>query len=128
MSLAARLIHSLAIVTPRSDGTADEYNHPAPGEPLVEAVRGLVQPRKARDIALSMQQGAELADYRIYMLDRPVPPSGSWISDDPDDIEAGRRYDIVGVEPHRYGRSPHLEINARLVSSDEVSSVSGGYS
>jgi hypothetical protein len=126
VSLAARLIHSLAIVTPRSDGTADEYNHPAPGEPLVEPVAGLVQPRKARDIALSMQQGAELADYRIYMLDRPVPDTGAWISDAPDDIETGRRYDIVGVEPHRYGRTPHLEINARLVTSTPVSSVGGG--
>ena len=126
MSLAARLIHSLAIVTPRSDGTADEYNHPAAGEPLVEPVAGLVQPRKARDIALSMQQGAELADYRIYMLDRPEPGTGAWISDSPDDIEAGRRYDIVGVEPHRYGRTPHLEINARLVTSTQVSSVGGG--
>lgn len=126
MSLAARLIHPLAIVTPRTDGTADEYNHPAEGEPQVEPVAGLVQPRKARDIALSMQQGAELADYRIYMLDRAEPRSGAWISDAPDDIENGRRYHIVGVEPHRYGRSPHLAINARLVTSTEAASDAGG--
>lgn len=115
MSFAARMIHPLAIVTPTTTGEPDEYNHPTAGTPAVALVMGNVQPRKAREIALSTNAGAELADYRIYLPTQDIPESGAWIRDEPD---AGRRYDIVGVEPLRFGREPHLEILARLVTSE----------
>ena len=114
MTFAARLIHPLAIITPVPTSDADEYNHPVQGEPAMSTVNGLVQPRKAREIALSTDAGAELADYVIFLPLMSHPAAGAWIRDDPD---TGRRFDIVGVEPRNYGRSPHLEVLARLVTS-----------
>jgi hypothetical protein len=116
------MVHDIAIVTPTSSGIPDDYGHAIPGEPSVEVTVGNIQPRKAREIALSTNAGAELADYRIYTPFREVPASGAWIRDEPD---RGRRFDIVGAYPREYGRSPHLAFDCRLVTSDDTEGEAG---
>lgn len=123
MSFGARLIHSLAIVAPTfpDSDDVDEYGQPVPGDPTVTAVRGLVQPKTARELAAVSQGGAESSDHTIFMLPRRLP-AAAYIRDEPD---AGRRFDVVGVRSFEFGRSPHLEVDAKLVGSTEGPAVSG---
>lgn len=123
MSLGARLIHPLAIVTPfvPDPDVVDEYGHQVEGTPDVIQIRGLVQPKTAREIAAVTQAGAEYSDHTIYLLPRRVSGAG-YIRDDPD---AGRRFDIVGVRSFEFGRSPHLEVDCKLVGSTEGPGVAG---
>lgn len=117
MSYLNRLIHKLAIVTPTGTSEPDEYNLPVPGEPDVALVRGLIQPKSAREMADMASAGTELSDHRIFLPLMDEPANGAWISDNQDTPELGRRYHITGVEAFRFGRSPHLEVDARLIRS-----------
>jgi hypothetical protein len=110
MSLRARLVHPLAIVTPTA-GTADAYGHATAGTPTVELVAGLVQPRSAREVELSSQAGAEVSTHVVFLEPRALSPS-AWIRFDPDD---GRRFDVTGVRDYAFGRTPHLEVDVRMV-------------
>ena len=49
------LVHALAVVSPTVDGTLDDYGQPVAGEPVVELVHGLLQPRTAREVAMDSQ-------------------------------------------------------------------------
>jgi hypothetical protein len=123
MSYAARLIHRLAIVTPTAPDPddLDDYGHAIEGEPEVSVVRGLVQPKTAREIALVSQAGAELSDHTIFLLHQRLSAS-AYIRDEPDNH---RRFDITGIRSFEFGRSPHLEVDARLVGSTEGPAVPG---
>lgn len=111
MSYARRLVHSLAIVTP-TDGALDNYGHPAEGAPTETLVSGLVQPLSAFEVARVSQAGTPFSDHRIFLALADRPAQSAYIRWEPDD---GRRYEIAGIEAHEYGRSPHLEILARLI-------------
>lgn len=113
MPIADRFIHALAIVTPTTDGTLDDYGQPVAGEPIVELVSGLVQPRKVTEVMLASQAGAEIGDHVIFLAERTLG-SESWIRFNPDD---GDRYDIKGVRHFEYGRDAHLEVDCRRVVS-----------
>lgn len=110
MSFRSRLVHSLAIVTP-TPGAEDAYGHATAGTPSVALVAGLVQPRSAREVALSSQSGAEVSTHVVYLEPRAIA-AGAWIRFDPDD---GRRLDITGVRSLEFGGAPHLEVDARMV-------------
>lgn len=112
MSFAARLIHKLAVVTP-TPGPADESGHSTEGTPVVEEVNGLVQPRRATEVALLSQAGAPLSDHIVFLAPRALSQS-AYIRFNPDD---GRRYEIVGIRSFEFGKSPHLEVDSRLVGS-----------
>lgn len=120
MSFAARMIHRLALVTPTDGATQDGMGDATPGEPVVETVRCLVQPRATHEVAASHQGGAELADHVIYLERRPSPVQGAWFSDDLVTPENGNRYDITGVRRYDFGRTPHLELDARRVNAREL--------
>lgn len=113
MSLANRLIHRLAIVTPTipDPEDVDEEGNIVHGDPDVVAVRGLIQPKTAREIASLSQGGVEIGDYTIFLLPRTLDGS-AYIRDDPEGL---RRFDVTGVRSFEFGRSPHLEVDARLV-------------
>lgn len=113
MSFAARLIHRLAIVSPTVEATFDEYNHSVPGDPVVVEVAGLVQPKSVREMPLVDQGGAMVADHTIFLLPQPLS-SGAYIRFVPDD---GDRYEIRGIRSFEFGRSPHLEVDARRVAT-----------
>lgn len=111
MSFVARLIHPLTLAIPHGAGT-DEYGQPVAGEVEMVPLQGLVQPKDAREIALVSEAGAEIADHTIFLLPRDIP-TGAWFVD-----AAGARLDVRGVRRFAFGRSPHLEIDARLVRSE----------
>jgi len=115
MSFTARLIHTLAIVTPTDDVDldVDEYGQPVPGIPTTVLVRGLIQPKSTREVALISQGGPALSDHTIFLLPRVVS-TAAYIRYEPDD---GDRYQIVGVRYFNFGRSPHLEVDAKRVVS-----------
>lgn len=119
MSFSARLVHSLAIVTPTRDvdDLVDDYGQPVPGEPTVTVVRGLVQPKAAREVALLSQAGPVVADHRIFLARSADPTGAAYIRFEPDD---GDRYEIVGVQTFDFGRTPHHEVDARRVVSAEL--------
>lgn len=112
MSLAGLLAHRLALVTPTFAVVGGETVQTGT---TVVAADGLVQPRSAAEIAALSQAGAEVSNHVIFLELRDIGP-GTWISDNPADPGAGRRYDITGIRRFDFGGSPHLEIDARLVT------------
>jgi hypothetical protein len=124
VSFAALLVHPLAIVEPVYQVTDDDYGQPERDDPAVSLVRGMVQPKTAREIALTSQAGAELSDHVIFLQPRRIA-AGAWIADaDADGVLAGgRRFDITGVRSSEVGSAPHLEVDARLVGSTEGPTV-----
>lgn len=119
MPLADRFAHALAIVTPTTDGTLDADGQPVAGDPKVDVVVGLVQPKTAREIAALNQAGSQVSTHTILLAPRAIG-AGAWIRPDPDD---GRRFDITGIRTYDAARDPHLEIDARLVAAPAEASA-----
>lgn len=130
MAFASLLAHRLAIVTPVVFGDPtdaddlDTYGQPQADAPTVSLVRGLVQPKSAREMAMTTQAGTEVSDHTIFLLPRQL--SGAAYIADADDLgvlAGGRRFHITGVRSFEFGRSPHLEVDCRLVGSTEGPTV-----
>jgi hypothetical protein len=115
LSFSDRLIHSLAIVTPVPSGSGDEYGHATAGTPTTEYVYGLVQPRRASEIAQSTQAGEPFSDHLIF-LESITVSQAAYIRDEP---ATNRRFEIVGIRSFEFGMSPHLEVDAKLVGNPE---------
>jgi hypothetical protein len=113
MPFASRLIHSLAIVTPGYEDELDDYGHPIPAEPTTVLTQGLIQPKKATEVALISQAGPMVSDHTIYLEPRDVA-NGAYLRREPDD---GERFEVVGVRSFAYGRSPHLAIDAKRITA-----------
>lgn len=115
MSFAARLVHDLTLVVPRHaiGGALDERGQPEIGLPEETAIRGLVQPKTAQEVRLISEAGAEVGDLTVFLSPMDIP-TGAWIRDASD-----RRLDITGVRRFEFGRTPHLEVDARMVTSEE---------
>lgn len=113
MSFSARLIHDLVIErTPRDLDDPDEYGQPTAGEPELTDVKGLVQPKSAREMANTQSAGAEVSDHTIFLAPMDLDPSDAILYGD-------RRYQITGIRSFEFGTSPHLEVDAQLIRSDE---------
>ncbi len=117
MSFAGLLTHRLAICTPTiPDPTdVDEYGDQVRGPEDVVYVNGLVQPRRAREQASTLEAGAEVTTHVIFLLPARIG-QGAYIRDEPD---TGRRFEISGVRSYEFGTVPHLEVDALLVGSTE---------
>lgn len=115
MPISDRLIHDLAIVTPTDDvgEETDEYGQPVAGEPTTVLVSGLIQPKSTREVAQISQGGPALSDHTIFLLPQALSTL-AYIRYEPDD---GDRYQVVGVRYFNFGRSPHLEVDAKRVLS-----------
>lgn len=116
MSYADRMRHRLAIVrTPLDfdEADLDAMGQPARGTAVVTEVRGLIQPKNAREVALSTESGAGLSDHTIYLLPSADVTGADYIRFDPDD---GRHYNVTGVRDAA-GIGHHLEVDARLVKA-----------
>ena len=118
MPFANRLIHDLAIVTPtqNAEEELDDYGQPVAGEPDVDLVSGLVQPKSAREVALISQAGAEVSTHTVFLTLQDLT-GASYIRFHPDD---GDRYEITGVRRYDFGRSPHLEVDCKRVKSEAL--------
>lgn len=116
MSFRSRLVHALAIVTPSTTGSTDAYGQPVAGDPVTVTVSGLIQPKRANEVAQTNQAGAIVADHVVFL--EPQTLAGSaYIRFDPDD---GDRYEIVGVRGFDFGRSPHLEVDVKRIVSETL--------
>lgn len=123
MSFRSQLVHRLALVAPTDSGELDADGMPVQGDQAVTPVRGLVQPKAiladARDRALGGEAGPLIGSHVVF-LELMTIPAGAWISDNPDDVDAGRRYNVVGVRRYEFGSSPHLEVDVQLVTSEQL--------
>lgn len=124
MSFLSLLVHKLAIVTPVQLATDDDYGHPEPGTPTVTLVRGMVQPKAAREVQQSDQAGAEVSDHTIYLLPRQLA-GAAYITDADDSgpLTGGRRFQVIGVRSLEFGTMPHLEVDCKLVGTTESLAV-----
>jgi hypothetical protein len=126
VSFSSLLVHPLAIVTPEPQGNPldvanlDDEGNVVPGTPSVELVRGMVQPRTAKEMAQAANAGSELTAWTIFLLPRAL--SATAYITDADDVgvlAGGRRFQIVGIRPYNYGSAPHLEVDCDLVGTTE---------
>lgn len=116
------LVHDLALVTPTSDGTYDDYGQPVAGDPIVVLLAGLVQPIGGRERPQVNQAGPEMWDHRIFLGLRADPAPGAYLRFEPDD---GVRYEVVGTDRFDFGNLPHLEVRCRRIASQSRDVVSG---
>ena len=89
--------------------TVDGYGQPVTSEGTVATVAGLVQPRRAREVAAASQAGANIGAHVGYLDPLPGLVTGDWIE------VGGVRYDILGVYDAG-GVGHHLELDLRLVA------------
>jgi len=108
VSFDSRLRHTLVIKRATAGGTVDDYGQPVVAETTVASVKGLVQPRSAREVALASQAGAAIGTYVGYMRPLAGLTARDWIEVD------GVRYDVLGVSDAA-GIGHHLELNLRKV-------------
>lgn len=87
----------------------DEYGQPIESPVIVATVRGLIQPRSAREIPLSTGEGAAISDHVAYMAPLAGLATDCWIEHD------GNRYDVL-TTPDAAGLGHHLELGLRRVA------------
>lgn len=109
-----RFVHALTHVRiPRDETDLDEYGQPAEDDPVETAIRGLVQPRSAREMDDDRSAGAEVADHVIFLPLMDLAASDAF-------EYAGERYQVLGIRRFEYGRLAHLEVDARRVAGAVV--------
>lgn len=113
-------VHTLTLVrTPRDVGSLDDYGQPTAGTPSETSVRGLLQPRTAREVAESRSAGAEIGTHVIFLpLGTDIVPSDAVIF-------SAQRYEVTGIREHAYGGLAHLEVDARAVGTLDTTEVLG---
>jgi head-tail adaptor len=107
---AGLLRHPLAIERATA-GAVDDYNQPSVSWSVLASVRGLVQPKSAREIVQQNDAGAVASTHTIY-LPRTDVTAADRIRFDPDD---GRLFELDAVNDAA-GQGHHLEVDARLVT------------
>lgn len=115
MPIQSRYIHPLTIkkmvVTLDLAGkpVRDSYGQPVTTETTLATVQGLIQPRRAYEVAAANQAGAEIGDLVCYMAPLAGLDKSCWI------LKDGARYDIL-TDPDAAGLGHHLELGVRRVS------------
>jgi hypothetical protein len=89
--------------------TYDEYNQPVTTVVTVATVKGLIQPRKAHEVALASQAGAVVGSHVGYMRPLAGLTTGDWIE------RGGIRYDVLAM-PDAAGQGHHLELALQAVT------------
>ena len=113
MGIESRFLHTLVIKRLAPTGTLDDYQQPVTAPTTFATVKGLIQPRSAREVALTSQGGAVIGSHVGYMAPLAGLSTGDWIELlSPADM-AGR-YDILSM-PDAAGLSHHLELDLRMV-------------
>jgi hypothetical protein len=130
VSFGSLMVHPLAIVIPNAlaDPTIaanlTEYGQAEPGSATVTLVRGMVQPRKAREAALTTEDGAEIADYTIFLQMQSITGAAYIVDADAGGpLAGGRKFQIQGIRPYEFGSVPHLEVDCLLIGNTEKVSV-----
>lgn len=108
MSIQSRYRHTL-VVKALVPGSVDDWNHPATTTTTLATVKGLIQPRRAREAALASQAGVVLGDHVGYLDPLAALTTHHWIEKD------GVRYDIEGINDAG-GVGHHYELDLKRVS------------
>jgi hypothetical protein len=107
MAITSRYLHELVIRRAVPTGT-DAYGQPQTVATTVTTVRGLVQPRRAREVAAVSQGGAVIGDHVGYLDPLAGLTTADWIE------VSGTRYDIVSIADAG-GTGHHYELGLRRV-------------
>jgi len=114
-------IHRLSIERP-SASTNDDYNQPLVDDhPEVAATPGLIQPKTAREIALSHDAGTELADFTIYLARQDITAADR--IRDVTDSPTGPLYEVRGIRDFNFGGLAHLAVDARRLKSETIEAL-----
>jgi hypothetical protein len=114
MSFADRLIHTLTHVRVEyDDDLPDDRGQPTPLTPVETEVAGLVQPKNAREMLDFRSVGSEIADHVIFLAPMDLEASDAF-------TYGGDRYEITGIRRFEFGRTPHLEVDARKITGAPV--------
>lgn len=103
------MLKDTLVIERAAAGAADDYGQPVLAWAPVATVAGLVQPKSAREMALTSQEGAEIADHTIYLAVCDVTAADR-IKNSPDD---GRIFELTAV---RNSMGHHLECDARAIT------------
>jgi hypothetical protein len=109
MPIASRYRHTLVVKRLTVTGALDAFGQPVRAESTFATVAGLVQPRRAREVALASQAGVVLGEHAGYLDPLPGLLTGDWVEVD------GLRYDILAIYDAG-GVGHHLELGLRLVT------------
>jgi hypothetical protein len=113
VSFSARLVHTLTHIRVPYSGSDDTYGQPAAATAVEAEVRGLVQPRSIREMEDSRSAGVDIGDHVIFLPLMDVRGADAF-------ERAGDRFEVVGVRRFDFGRTPHLEVDARRIDADPV--------
>ena len=87
----------------------DEYSQPTAGESTLATVRGLIEPRTAREQTSAAQTGAVIGDYVGFIKPLAGLTTACWLE------RKGVRYDILAM-PDAAGLEHHLELALKAVT------------
>lgn len=91
------------------DPALDDYGQPVPAPEVFATVAGLIQPRSAREVALTSQAGVVIGSHVGYMAPLTGLTTHDWIE------RAGLRYDIVSIADAG-GVGHHWELGLQAVT------------
>lgn len=111
MSFDSLLVHEL-VVERTSSSADDEYGQATSTYATLAEVRGLIQPKSARELAELSQAGPVIATHTVYLRPTDVRAADR-IRFEPDD---GQRYELTSVRDAA-GMGHHLECDARTVGA-----------
>ncbi len=109
MGFDDRLLHQLTIHRNIATGAVDDYGQPVTAPVTIATVAGLIQPRRAREVALASQEGVVLGELAGYIRPLPGLTTHDWIERD------GIRYDILSIADAG-GIGHHWELGLQAVS------------
>jgi hypothetical protein len=89
--------------------TVDDYGQPVSSPVTVATVPGLVQPRRAREVALASQAGVVLGEHAGYLDPLATLGTDCWIE------VSGVRYDVLSIYDAG-GVNHHLELGLQRVN------------
>ncbi len=108
MSIQSRYRHTLVVKRNAATGAFDDYGQPVVAETTLATVKGLIQPRTAKEIALTSQAGSVIGQHVGYMDPLTGLGTDCWIEHD------GARYDVLSM-PDAAGLGHHLELALQRV-------------
>ena len=109
MSIGSRYRHTLVVKYLLASETLDDYGQPVTVETTLATVAGLVQPRRAREVALASQAGVVLGEHAGYMDPLTGLTTACWLE------VSGVRYDVLSIMDAG-GTNHHLELGLRVVT------------
>jgi hypothetical protein len=120
MAFADLLDHQVYIERKVGTGTETDYGHEVTTIETSALFAAAIQPKTARELALTTQDGPPIGDFNIFIEERVVGNQEAIIHatslcPKADEVDyADSRFEILGVR-NETGRGHHLALDARLI-------------